>query len=215
MGALREVEPWNGGALGPGIFERDGQRIEGLLPVRPLELAGVAIALGFDAFSVALGVGACWTDWRSRFRMSWHFGLFQSIMSLLGWQIGAQIIVYIEAWDHWFVFGVLMGIALKMLYESLRHGSRSDQPASCNPTKGWMLIGLSLAVSVDALGVGLTFGSLERHQVPYILVIGLTAIAMTASGMLLGSMASSRLGAWAERVGAGILGAVAVKLLLA
>jgi putative Mn2+ efflux pump MntP len=180
----------------------------------PFQLALVAVALGLDAFSVALGVGACWTDFRSRFRLSWHFGLFQSLMPLIGWKVGQQIIPYIQAWDHWFVFGVLVAIAGKMLYESLRH-SRDDEPRQCNPTKGWMLIGLSLAVSIDALAVGLTFGALERHQIPYIIAIGLTAIAMTAVGMLLGATASGRLGVWAERAGAAILALVAVKMLVA
>jgi putative Mn2+ efflux pump MntP len=180
----------------------------------PLELAGIAVALGFDAFSVALGVGACWSDFRSRFRLSFHFGVFQSLMPLIGWQVGKQILPYIRGWDHWFVFGVLMAIALKMLYESLTHKD-ADAPPTCNPTKGWMLVGLSLAVSIDALGVGLTFGSLQRNQVAYIIVIGLTAIAMTAIGMMLGSTASSKLGVWAERAGAGLLALVAVKLLVA
>ena len=179
----------------------------------PLELAGIAVALGFDAFSVALGIGACWTDFRSRFRLSWHFGVFQSLMPLIGWKLGQQIIPFIRSWDHWFVFGVLMAIALKMLYESLKHRGE-DAPPTCNPTKGWMLVGLSLAVSIDALGVGLTFGRLQHHQIAYIIVIGLTAIAMTALGMVLGSTASSKLGVWAERAGAGLLALVAVKLLV-
>jgi putative Mn2+ efflux pump MntP len=179
-----------------------------------LELAGIAVALGFDAFSVALGVGACWTDFRSRFRLSFHFGIFQSLMPLIGWLAGRQIIPYIRSWDHWFVFGVLMAIALKMLYESWKH-DEADAPPTCNPTKGWMLVGLSVAVSIDALGVGLTFGGLERHQVLYIIVIGLAAIAMTAVGMVIGAKASSKLGVWAERAGAAILALVAVKLLVA
>ncbi|MBM3497740.1 MAG: manganese efflux pump [Armatimonadetes bacterium] len=179
-----------------------------------LELAGIAVALGFDAFSVALGIGACWSDSRSRFRLSFHFGIFQSLMPLIGWQVGRQIIPYIRSWDHWFVFAVLMAIAAKMLYESLKR-AHDEGPPTCNPTKGWMLVGLSVAVSIDALGVGLTFGGLERHQVAYVIVIGLTAIAMTAIGMVIGAKASSKLGVWAERAGAGILALVAVKLLVA
>jgi len=179
----------------------------------PLELVGVAIALGFDAFSVALGVGVCWTDFRSRFRLSWHFGLFQALMPLIGWLAGRQIMPYIESWDHWFVFAVLMAIAVKMFYESIKHDDDEAEP-TCNPTKGWMMIGLSIAVSIDALGVGLTFGGMERNQVLYIIIIGIAAIIMTAAGMILASTAASRFGKWAERFGALILALVAFKLLL-
>lgn len=178
-----------------------------------IELVSVAIALGADAFSVSLGVGACWSDLGSRIRLSWNFGLFQFLMPLVGWKIGAQILPYIRSWDHWFVFGVLIAIALKMLYESLKdEGEERDE--TCNPTRGWMLIGLSVAVSIDALGVGLTFGSLESRQVLYAAVVGVVASVMTAVGMILAAYVSRRIGTWAERCGALILAVVAVKLLL-
>jgi putative Mn2+ efflux pump MntP len=178
-----------------------------------IELVSVAAALGFDAFSVSLGVGACWSDFRSRFRLSWHFGLFQFIMPLIGWQVGAQILPYIRAWDHWFVFAVLIAIAAKMLYESWKSATK-EPDETCNPTRGWMLIGLSIATSIDALGVGLTFGSLESQQILYAAVVGVVAALMTATGMVLAAYVSRRIGTWAERCGALILAIVAFKLLL-
>jgi len=178
-----------------------------------IELLSIAIALGFDAFSVSLGVGACWSDLGSRLRLSSNFGLFQFLMPVIGWKIGAQILPYLRAWDHWFVFGVLMAIALKMLYESLK-AETEDRDKTCNPTRGWMLIGLSIATSIDALGVGLTFGSLESRQVLYAVVVGVVAFLMTATGMVLAAYVSRRLGTWAERCGALILAVVAFKLLL-
>jgi putative Mn2+ efflux pump MntP len=100
-----------------------------------------------------------------------------------------------------------------MLYESLE-ADTAEPDETCNPTRGWMLVGLSVAVSIDALGVGLTFGSLESSQVLYALVVGVVAALMTAVGMVLAAYVSRRIGTWAERCGALILAAVAVKLLL-
>ncbi len=178
-----------------------------------VELLGIAFALGCDAFSVACGVGACWKDVRSRFRLSFHFGLFQFAMPVLGWKLGATILPFIHGWDRWFVFGVLMAIALKMLYESFKLAADDQAERVCNPTKGWMLVGLSVATSIDALGVGLTFGSLHAHQIVYALVIGVVAAAMTLTGMLAAGHAAARLGTWGERLGALLLGVVAFRLL--
>ena len=110
------------------------------------------------------------------------------------------------------MFGVLIAIAAKMLYESLK-AEEAEGNLTCNPTSGWMLIGLSIAVSIDALGVGLTFGSLESHQVLYAVVVGVVASLMTAVGMVLAAYVSRRIGTWAERCGALILTIVAFKLL--
>jgi manganese efflux pump family protein len=179
-----------------------------------IELLGVAFALGCDAFSVAVGVGGCWRDAHSRFRLSFHFGLFQFLMPLIGWRVGQQIIPLIRGWDHWFVFAVLMIVAGKMLYESFKTERDEKAQRTCNPTRGWMLVGLALATSVDALGVGLTFGSLYSRQIAYAGVIGIVAASMTLAGMLLAGSAVARWGAWGERLGALLLGIVAVKLLL-
>ncbi len=51
----------------------------------------VAVSLGVDAFSVALGASVFPTDSERRraFRLVFHFGLFQGGMALLGWLIRA------------------------------------------------------------------------------------------------------------------------------
>jgi putative Mn2+ efflux pump MntP len=177
-----------------------------------VELLLMAIGLGFDAFSVALGVGGRWADARSRFRLCFHFGLFQFLMPIIGWRAGARILPLIGSWDHWVAFGILMVIALKMLIESFRQDDAAKESIS-NPTKGWPLVGLSVAVSIDALGVGFTLGKLEAGQALYAVFVGVTASAMSLIGMLLAHRATKRWGAWAERAGACILAIVAIRLL--
>ena len=178
----------------------------------PVELLLIAIGLGFDAFSVALGVGGRWADARSRFRLCFHFGLFQFLMPIIGWRAGSRLLPLIGSWDHWVVFGILMAIALKMLIESFRGDDAAEQ-ARTDPTKGWALVGLSIAVSIDALGVGVTLGKLDAGQVLYAVFVGVTASAMSLIGMLLAHRATKRWGAWAERAGACILAIVAIRLL--
>jgi len=177
------------------------------------ELLLIAVALGADAFSVSVGVGAIRHGWDARLRMAGAFGLFQFVMPALGWTAGAVILGYVAAYDHWVAFGVLTAISLKMLYESFRLG-REERQAGSDPTRGVMLLGLAVATSIDALAVGFTMGNLDSRRWLYAAVIGFTAAGMTLSGMLVGHHGSKHLGEWAERAGALLLLAVAVKMLL-
>jgi len=177
-----------------------------------IELLLIAIALGADAFSVSVGVGARWHDWGSRLRLSFAFGLGQFVMPILGWTGGALILPYVAAYDHWVAFGVLVAISGKMLWESFRRDS--DEAAEViNPTRGWLLPALALAVSIDALAVGFSMSRFGGALYLYALVIGVVASLMTLAGMILAYRGARHLGAWAGRLGALVLLGVAIKLL--
>ncbi len=62
----------------------------------------------------------------------------------------------IAEWDHWLAFGLLGLVGGKMLWESIeekRFDSRED------PTRGFSLVMLSVATSLDALAIGLSMGA--------------------------------------------------------
>lgn len=179
-----------------------------------LELLLIAIALGTDAFSVSVGVGAIRQDWDARLRMAGAFGLFQFVMPIIGWSAGAVVLAYVAAYDHWVAFAVLAAISLKMLYESFRLGREEKRVAGSDPTRGILLLGLAVATSIDALAVGFTMGNLDSRRWAYAATIGLVAAVMTLSGMLVGHHGSKHLGEWAERAGAALLLGVAVKVLV-
>jgi putative Mn2+ efflux pump MntP len=58
-----------------------------------LEILGIAIGLSMDAFAVSLGAGATvhGQNGRARFRLSFHFGLFQALMPIAGWLLGTSV----------------------------------------------------------------------------------------------------------------------------
>ena len=175
------------------------------------ELPAIAVALGADAFSVGVGLGARHFDWGARGRLGGAFGLSQFAMTMLGSFLGAVILRYVAAYDHWVTFGVLAAIALKMLWESFR-AEKSEGRG--DPTRGLLLVALAVAVSIDALAVGITMGQMDSRRWLYALVIGVTSTVMTVAGMVLAHRGERHLGAWAERLGALLLLGVAVKLLL-
>ena len=177
-----------------------------------IETVLVALALGCDAFAVGMGVGARFCSPRQVFRLSFHFGLFQFLMPLLGWLLGRNIVGYASGWTNWIAFGLLFFIGAKMLYGSFRGENRSEECA--DPTRGLSLVMLSVATSMDALGVGLSLGMLDRGLLFPAVWIGITAGAMTWTAMRLGRCLSERFGKAMERAGGLILIAIAVKLLM-
>ena len=171
----------------------------------------IAVALGADAFSVAVGVGTRGASGRQLFRLSFHFGLFQFLMPIIGWVLGHNIVRYVSGWDHWIAFGLLFAIGAKMLWESLHHGE--EERASRDRTRGWSLVALSLATSIDALAVGVSFGILRQSFLLPCVIIGVVAAAMTLVGMKLGERLSAAFGRHVETAGALVLIALAFKML--
>ncbi len=175
---------------------------------------GVAIGLAMDAFavSIAAAVVLCGITKRQVFRFVWHFGLFQSGMLLLGWIAGSTVVGYIKAWDHWVAFLLLLLIGARAIWESLV--VESARP-TYDPTRGWSLVVLSVATSIDALAVGLSFAAIGEEGILFTAaVVGVAASALSALGMLAGVRLGRRFGRHMERVGGIVLILIGVKVLL-
>ncbi len=138
-------------------------------------LIGIALGLAMDAFSVAIGVsvGLGGASARQTFRLAWHFGLFQALMPVVGWVAGTSVRPWIEGWDHWLAFILLCVVGGRMIIESTR-GSDGERIPS-DPTRGWSLVLLSIATSIDAFAVGLSFAALGVDVWIPAAIIGLTA----------------------------------------
>jgi manganese efflux pump family protein len=75
----------------------------------------VAVGLGVDAFSVAIGIGATnkKRSWAPVMRLSAAFGLFQFVMPLAGWLAGLTVVNFIGGFDHWMAFALLTYVGAK------------------------------------------------------------------------------------------------------
>ncbi|NLC57913.1 MAG: manganese efflux pump [Armatimonadetes bacterium] len=165
----------------------------------------IALGLAMDASAVALSVGFAFKrlTFRPVFRLSFHFGLFQALMPMLGWAAGTTISRQIEAFDHWVAFALLAYVGVNMIRAGL--GGGEAERFAKDPTRGSRLVMLSVATSIDALAVGLSLAML-RVQIWYpSLVIGLVAALCTLAGMLLGHRCGAALGRRMELVGGALL----------
>ena len=174
----------------------------------------VALGLSADCFAVALsgGISNKNHSWPQRFRVSSSFGLFQALMTVLGWLAGRTVVEFVAACDHWVAFGLLVIISGRMLWESFRPEHSQDKEVDI--TKGLLLITLSIATSIDALAVGLSFAFLKVNITMASLTIGAVAFLATTIGLMAGKRAGKIIGKRAEAIGGIILLAIGIRILL-
>ena len=177
-----------------------------------LTYLGLALALAMDAFAVSLCAGAALPrlSFRHYFRLSFHFGLFQFLMPILGWFAGSAIHRVFSAFDHWIAFGLLTFVGVKMIYESR---CPDAEKIRSDPTRGLTLLALSIATSIDALAVGLSLAFLSVNILWPSILIGLVAAAATSAGLKIGDAFGKAAGKRAELVGGLILIAIGLKIL--
>lgn len=159
-----------------------------------------AISLGLDAFSVSVAAGAYSgkTSGRQKFRLSFHFGLFQYLMPVLGWLLGSVISDSLKHWDHWIAFAILAAIGSKMIWDGIKN---VEEEIKKDISKGMTLVGLSIATSIDALAVGFGIGLIGGEIIIAGAIIGIVASAMSLIGIAVGEALSGKLGNKAMIIG--------------
>jgi manganese efflux pump family protein len=177
-----------------------------------LNILGIALGLSMDAFAVSLAAAVTLPRVTPRhvFRLAFHFGLFQCLMPIIGWLAGRQVAPWIEAFDHWLAFGLLSFVGGRMLWEAW---SDEHEAARVDPTRGWMLVTLSVATSLDALAVGLSLAFVGVSVWTPSVVIGLVTGTLTACGLRFGSRLGQRWGRRAEIAGGVVLLLIGLKIL--
>lgn len=179
-----------------------------------IAVLGIAVGLAMDATAVAIATSVRLgrVSRRQVFRFAFHFALFQAVMPVMGWFAGRGLKEYIESWDHWVAFVLLGLIGGKAIVDVFREED-GDTDVS-DPTRGFSLIALSVATSIDALAVGLSFAVLKVEIWYPALVIGVVTAALTVLGMLVGARLGRRFGLRVRVLGGVILIAIGIKILV-
>ncbi|MBN2529159.1 MAG: manganese efflux pump [Deltaproteobacteria bacterium] len=175
------------------------------------EIILVALALAVDAFTVGVAVGISHRTPRHIFRLSFHFGLFQALLPLIGAVIGSWMSYLISSFSHWVALGLLSLVGGKMIYESVMG---EDDDYSRDPTKGLSLIVLSMAVSIDALAVGFTLGLEEVSIAVVVSIIGVVAALATLMGMILAGRIAARVSSRLEPLAGIVLIGLGIKAVI-
>lgn len=157
-------------------------------------LAGLGVSA--DAFAVAVckGLGMGRFSWRHALVIALFFGGFQALMPLAGWALGTQFASLIAPVGHWIAFGLLAFIGVKMIADALK-GEKDDECCRQEAEQRLdlkELVLMAVAVSIDALAVGVTFALLEVSIWKAVAVIGVITFVMSFIGVGAGSLFGSR-----------------------
>ncbi len=194
----------------------------------------MGLGLGMDAMSVSAAVGVKWNGPHQKFRLAWHMGLSQFLMPCAGYAMGKPLASLLSSYGKYAAAALVFALGAKMLYEVFEShpgamaekvGEAEDRliaRMSKDPTRGWSLIALTVATSIDALVVGFSLGlksgAVATHTWPHLVydasIIGLIAAAMALIGVNIGQRLGKTFGRPAEVAGAVVLILLAISFLL-
>ena len=172
----------------------------------------VALSMAMDAFAVSLCSGVkIGPGPRPVFRIAFHFGLFQALLPILGWLFGNTIEPLVRNFDHWVAFGLLAFVGVRMIRSGL---SKDEDEIVKDPSRGWTMVMLSIAVSIDALAIGLSLGVIGVTIWTPAIVIGLVTGALSLIGLRVGNGVGKRYGKPVEVLGGLVLIGIGVRIVM-
>lgn len=173
-----------------------------------LFLIGVGLSMDAFAASICKGLAMGRIRWRQGAVIALLFGGFQALMPLLGWALGRQFEGYITSIDHWIAFLLLGWIGGKMIWDAF-HPEEESGGFDLRE-----LLALSVATSIDAMAVGVTFAFLKVTILPAVTIIGCTTCILSLAGVCIGQKFGGALKSKAALAGGVILCFIGLKILL-
>ena len=157
-------------------------------------------------------------------------GLSQFLMPCIGFTIGKPLASVLSTYGKFAAAALVFGLGAKMLYEALNShpGAVAEKveeaeerliaKMTTDPTRGWSLLAITVATSLDALVVGFSLGIKSGPAASYTwshllydsAIIGLIASLMALVGINIGQRLGKTFGKPAEIVGAIVLIALAI-----
>ncbi len=162
------------------------------------------LALSMDAFTVSVSKGMTLKNLTTSLgiKIALSFGIFQGIMPFLGWFLGVSFEKYIVAIDHWIALILLTYLGFNMIKGFFEKDEVEENKSYLTNKE---LFVLSIATSIDALAVGISFAFTDVNI--YYICISITVITfiMCLIGVFLGKKIGNVLSFYAELLGGVIL----------
>ncbi len=172
----------------------------------------IGVALGMDAFSLGIGLGAQGLRWRDVARLSAMISLLHVLLPLGGIAIGDALHHLFGSTFQKIGAALLLLLGARMTLEAFRRDPQSVRaPVSAGPFK---LLVFALSVSLDALSAGLSLGSLQVNALFAALVFGLSSGILSLAGLYLGRKATYTLGDYGQAAGGAVLVVLGLKLFM-
>ena len=178
-----------------------------------IEIALIGVGLAMDAFAVSIckGLAMRRMNYKKAIIIAAFFGVFQALMPALGYVLGTTFANKIAAIDHWIAFILLALIGANMIKEAL---SSDDDECQDDSLRLGDLIMLSIATSIDALAVGITFAFFNVSLLLSVSMIGIITFIICVIGVKVGNVFGEKYKSKAELAGGLILIVMVAKILI-
>ena len=173
----------------------------------------LAVGLSMDAFAVSVTNGICVTNIKKRQAclVAGFFGFFQGLMPLIGYLAGQAFSGYVSDFANWIAFVLLAIIGFKMIYEAISH---KEEEEVCKLLNTKELFVQSVATSIDALAVGVSFSFLKVNIWGSVAFIAVITFVISFIGVIIGKGAGKLLKEKAEIAGGIVLIIIGFKILI-
>ncbi|MFQ1017673.1 manganese efflux pump MntP family protein [Gilliamella sp. Occ3-1] len=172
----------------------------------------LALAMSTDAFAVAVcrGISLKSTPILGALKIGILFGVVETITPLLGWLVGYIALQYIEQWEHWVVFIVMLFLGINMIYNSQKQSDGNCRELTSSKKSFLMLIFTAISTSIDAFAVGIGLALANVNIFFAATMIGIATCLMVTIGLLLGNKIGCLIGKRAELLGGLVLISIGV-----
>lgn len=175
----------------------------------------ISIALAMDAFAVSICKGLVLTQRsiRSALIVGLYFGVFQTLMPLLGYFFGKSISVYIVSFSAYISFFLLLLLGGNMIYASIKkeEEKKEEKEKALAPL---VMLSAAVATSLDAFAVGIIFSSSSVPLFLAVTLIGIITFCISFIGVRIGYLFSERFQKYADILGGIVLICIGFKILL-
>lgn len=175
----------------------------------------IAFSLAMDAFAVSISNGLLLKEVNifAALKFGIFFSIFQFVMPIIGFFCARFFSHSIMEFDHWIAFVLLTTIGFKMIYETFKDEEdhyiyKRDILSFKNLTV------LSIATSIDALAVGVSFAFISTNILKSSIIIGVITFILSFLGVIIGSKLGEFFKKGAERMGGIILIFIGFKILI-
>ena len=168
-----------------------------------ITLSVLSLAMSTDAFAASITKGSSLKNPRilSAIKLGLIFGCIEAIAPVLGWLIGSAGAEYVEAYDHWIAFVLLVGLGIHMIIESRKDDDDDADEVPSNKRSLMATLLTAVGTSIDAMTVGISLAFMKVNIYVAAAMIGLATTVMVTIGSLLGNVMSGWGGKKAEAIG--------------
>ena len=180
--------------------------------MRLYEIVLIAIGLSMDAFAVSIckGLSMQKMNYKNAIIIALYFAIFQGLMPIIGFFLGTTFRVFVERVDHWIAFILLLIIGINMIVEGLDNA----KPKNSDLLDFKTMIILSLATSIDALAVGITFAFFRTNLLSSTIIIASITFVLSIIGVKIGNRFGDKLQGKAKIIGGIVLIIIGIKILI-